>query len=86
MYAIRSYYGTNKIVNQGLLNILDLPDSVQVIAASPLFYLKNLNELEFFLSHAQEHNLQLKKIEHKIELANLKLKSEKADYLSYNFV
>jgi len=70
-----------KIVNQSLINTLDLPDSVDVITVSPLFYLNSIENLEVFLTQAHENNLQLKKIEHKLDLVKTKIKSEKSDFL-----
>lgn len=70
-----------KIIRAGLAATLSSDSLKQVLPASNLFINKKLEELPYWINRAKQENPQLKQIEGKRELVELKHKVEKQDYL-----
>ena len=68
------------IVNDALLNTLALNEKISVMPVSNLFYLNQIEPLEYFWDKANTNSLLLNKIEKKKELAHQGYKIEKASF------
>lgn len=69
------------IVNDALINTLSVDQSSLVMPVTSLFYIKEIEPLEYFQNLAIENNPQLKQIASKKELAHKGYKAELASYL-----
>lgn len=68
------------IVERALLNTLAVEDTTEVMAASKLFILKNIENEEFFINLALQNNPLLAQVDSKRELAATGVKYEKSNY------
>lgn len=82
--ADREYKKTkreNRIINDAFLNTLSSKSVVNVQPMSKLFYIKELNDLSYFLEMGNQQSEMLKMVQHKKELAHQGYQVEKAAYL-----
>ncbi|MBL7968250.1 MAG: TolC family protein [Prolixibacteraceae bacterium] len=70
-----------EIVRRALQNTIAAGDSSDLLPASQLFFLKNLEKEEFFVDLALRNNPQLRLVDSKQELAVTGVKLEKSNYL-----
>ena len=70
-----------QIIRSGLEATLALDSSVTIVPASLLFINKELPEVSYWITQATAENPQLKQIEGKSELIDIKNKVEKGNYL-----
>lgn len=70
-----------EIVRRALQNTIAAGDSSDLLPASQLFFLKNLEKEEFFVDLALRNNPQLRLVDSKQELAATGVKLEKSNYL-----
>ncbi len=68
------------IVKRALQNTMAVDDSSDLIPASKLFILKNIEDENFFISMALKNNPQLQQVDSKRELAATGVKLEKSNY------
>lgn len=69
------------IIERALLNTLAVEDSSEIVPASKLFILRNIESEKFFVNLALKNNPQLQQVNSKRELANTGVKLEKSNYL-----
>lgn len=69
------------IVNDALLNTLALNEEISIAPVSDLFYINEIESIDFFWSNAENNSPLLKNIEKKKELAYQGYKAEKAGFL-----
>lgn len=69
------------IIRAGLDATLSFDSVVSVVPASQLFINKELSEISYWVTKANAENPQIKQIESKKELINIKNKVDKGDYL-----
>jgi len=69
------------IVERALLNTLAVEDTTEIIAASKLFILKNIENEDFFVNLALQNNPMLQQVDSKRELAATGVKYEKSNYM-----
>lgn len=70
-----------EIIRSGLDATLSFDTAVTVLPASNLFINKELSEVSYWITKANRENPQIKQIEGKIELINIKNKVDKGSYL-----
>jgi outer membrane protein TolC len=68
------------IVKRALQNTMAVDDSSDLIPASKLFILKNIEDENFFISMALKNNPQLQQVDSKRELAATGVKLERSNY------
>ncbi len=68
------------ILNDALLNTLAIDEETVIMPVSNLFYIENLQAIEYFWNKASEKNQILNKIEKKKELSHQAYKLEKAEF------
>ena len=69
------------IVNQALLNTLAIDSNMYIEPLSNLFYLKEIEPLDYFFQTASENSPLLQQVDKKIELADKAYKAEKSEYM-----
>ncbi len=69
------------IVENSLQNTLALPGQDSLVANSPLFLLKNIEDVSYFIELAKTRSPLLKQIGSKKQLAETAVKAEKSSYL-----
>jgi len=69
------------ITNRALINSIGQTEEIQINPLSELFYLKEIEPIEYFRQEAEKNNPQLKQIESKKSLAEIGVKVETANYL-----
>ncbi len=69
------------IVKRALQNTMAMGDSSDLIPASRLFFLKNIEDENYFIGLALENNPQLQQVDSKRQLAATGVKFEKSNYL-----
>jgi len=69
------------ITNKALVNSIGQIDEIQINPLSNLFYLEEIEPIDYFIQEAIKNNPQLKQIESKKTLAEIGVKVETANYL-----
>jgi outer membrane protein TolC len=69
------------IANKALLNSIGQVEDTQINPLTSLFYLEEIEPIEYFMNEAAKNNPQLKQIESKKSLAEIGVKVETANYL-----
>jgi len=68
------------IINDGLINTMAIKEKIQVTPVSNLFYLENIEPIDYFWNTASEKSPLLEKINKKKDLAYQGYKVEQAEY------